>query len=113
MTDGDDALFILNYLNGSARLISDTHRSIADANWDGVADVDNAIPLLKLEWSSATARLIGDVNLDGIIDAKDANLLLPNLNGQAGWRGNLAITLADCDADGVIDINDILDYLSH
>lgn len=113
----DDALFILNYLNGSGRFISDMHRSIADANWDGVVDIDDAILILEdgVVQRHRTAYLIGDINLDGIIDVKDANLLLTNLNGQASWRGNMAVTLADCNADGVTDINDvlaILDYLS-
>lgn len=83
----------------------------------GVVDIDDAILILEegVIQRYRTAYRIGDVNLDGIIDAKDANLLLSNLNGQASWRGNFAITLADCNADGVIDINDvlaILDYLS-
>ena len=54
------------------------------------------------------------MNLDGVISASDANLLLRYCNGLVGDAG-LALILADCNWDGVVDTNDvlaILDYIS-
>ena len=114
-----DALYILKYVRGDFDLISDMHKNIADANGDGVIDISDAIELLEAPSLPPHAILavpvyIGDVNLDGVISASDANLLLRYCNGLASDT-ELALILADCNWDGVVDTNDvlaILDYIS-
>ncbi len=109
--NSDDALYILKYLRGDFDLISDLHKRIADATRDGVVDNNDAIKILSGPYLAMGVEVyIGDVNLDGVISASDANLLLRYCNGLVS-DAELALILADCNGDGVVDTNDVLAIL--
>ncbi|MEE0681300.1 MAG: dockerin type I repeat-containing protein [Candidatus Gastranaerophilaceae bacterium] len=114
--NSDDALFILKYLKGETTLLSDIHKSYADANNDRRITIDDAIAILE---GNVVRRLregiwLGDVNIDGLITAADASLLLQYCNGSVGV-GGIALPLADFNNDGIINMSDVyalLDYLA-
>lgn len=112
--NSDDALYILKYIRGDLQFISSAHAQIADVTGDGTVDIDDAILILEngVTHPFLRAYLIGDVNLDGVINASDANLLLRYCNGAVGETA-LALCLADCNRDGAVDTNDVLDILDY
>ena len=114
--NSDDALFILKYLRGDFDMISQGHMAFADANLDESVDIDDAILILgdKTFRTYRVTLAIGDVNLDNSITVEDANLLLRYCNGLVD-DAELALIIADCNWDGVVDTDDvlaILDYIS-
>lgn len=116
MVNSDDALFILKYLKGEATLLSDIHKTRADANDDKIITISDAIAILEGNIAATVLKSIkvGDVNLDGLVTAADASLLLQYCNGSVGI-GEIALPPADFNRDGIININDVyalLDYLA-
>jgi hypothetical protein len=114
--NSDDALFILKYLKGEAALLSDIHKTRADANNDRIITISDAIAILEGNIAATLLKPIkvGDVNLDGLVTAADASLLLQYCNGSVGI-GEIALPPADFNNDGVINVNDVyalLDYLA-
>ncbi len=115
--NSDDALFVLKCIKGEARLLSNIHLDIADVSGDGVINIDDAIVILEsMDAPYHKARICknGDVNLDGSVTAADASLLLQYCNGSVGV-GEIALTLADFNDDGAINMYDVyalLDYLA-
>lgn len=86
MVNSDDALFILKYLKGEATLLSDIHKTRADANDDKIITISDAIAILEGNIATTVLKSIkvGDVNLDGLVTAADASLLLQYCNGSVG-----------------------------
>ena len=116
MVNSDDALFILKYLKGEATLLSDIHKTRADANDDKIITISDAIAILEGNIATTVLKSIkvGDVNLDGLVTAADASLLLQYCNGSVGI-GEIALPPAEFNSDGIININDVyalLDYLA-
>lgn len=111
--NSDDALFILKYLKGEAALISNIHKTRADANDDKLITIDDAIAILEGNIVSTLLKAIklGDVNLDGLVTAADANLLLRYCNGGVGI-GEIALPPADFNRDGRVDIIDVYALLA-
>ena len=114
--NSDDALFILKYLKGEVTLLSNIHKTRADANDDKLITIDDAIAILEGNIVSPLLKAIklGDVNLDGSVTAADASLLLQYCNANVGI-GEIALPPADFNRDGTVDINDVyalLDYLA-